>query len=148
MHWDAGQDGMITGLVSYHDNYREDRRWRFYHGSTDLRCVQGNWSGYKNSWDGWLSFSCPDRSVLNGVQSTHDNHREDRRWKFKCCRLPDYVVVARNGYTGYVNSWDGRMAWSCPRVNEAVVGVYSKHNNHREDRRWKFQCGQILKKDQ
>ena len=143
MLWDAGQDGMITGFDSYHNHHREDRRWKFYFGSTDLRCVQGNWSGYKNSWDGDLSFSCPDRAVLNGVTSTHDNGREDRRWKFRCCELPDNVSVDRHGYSDYTH-YDDPIAWFCPKSNEAVVALTSYHSNDNEDRRWRFKCGEII----
>ena len=142
MLWDAGQDGMITGFESYHDNHREDRRWRFYSGVTHLTCDQGGWSGYKNSWDGKLSFSCPDRWVLNGVYSKHDNGKEDRRWKFKCCELPDNVFVKRHAYTKYTN-YDDHITWFCPKSNEAVVALTSYHSNGREDRRWRFKCGEI-----
>ena len=144
LHWDAGKNGMITGFDSYHDNHREDRRWRFYSGVTHLTCDQGGWSGYKNSWDGKLSFSCPDRWVLNGVYSKHDNGKEDRRWKFKCCQLPNTVTVTRHAYSDYINNWDERMTWFCPEINQAVVSLWSEHSNHREDRRWKVQCGEIL----
>ena len=138
---------MKTGFDSYHDNHREDRKWRFYHASTKLRCklTEWSWTTQKNSWDCKLSFSCPDRSVLNGVLSVHDNHTEDRRWQFRCCTLPDTVIVKRRGYTKYINGFDGRIAWFCPRSNEAVVALTSYHDNHFEDRRWKFECGAILK---
>lgn len=145
--WDAGQNKMITGFHSYHNNHREDRRWQFYYGSTApaLGCQQRYWSGDINGWDSKLSFSCPDRSVLNGVMSSHHNYKEDRRWRFRCCELPNTVYVKRHGYSGYINNWDGPMDWICPQSNAAVVGLYSYHDNHREDRRWKIQCGEILK---
>lgn len=142
MHWDAGRDGMITGFNSNHDNGKEDRRWRFYHGSTDLPCVQGHWSGYKNNWDGELSFSCPNRAVLNGVTSIHDNGRDDRRWKFRCCELPNTVSVVPTGYGEYTD-YDNPIDWYCPRATQAIVALKSYHNNYKEDRRWTFACGEI-----
>ena len=38
--------------------------------------------GWKNDWDGRLSFSCPSGQHISWVQSEHDNKREDRRWDF------------------------------------------------------------------
>jgi len=145
LQWGAGHNGMITGFASYHDNHREDRRWRFYHGSTALRCDQTAWSGYENSWDGKLEFSCPDRAVLNGVYSYHNNHREDRRWKFKCCRFPNNVVVRRSNRWAMMNNYDDPMDWFCPNSNQAVVALYSVHSNRYEDRAWWAKCGEIVK---
>ncbi len=42
----------------------------------------------------------------------------------------------------FVNDWDGRMDFRCPK-NYAVSGMYSEHNNKKEDRRWKFRCSRI-----
>lgn len=39
--------------------------------------------------------------------------------------------------TGYVNSMDGILDWTCPD-GSVMVGAYSYHNNGTEDRRWRF----------
>jgi len=145
LSWDAGQNGMITGFQSYHRNEREDRRWKFYHGYTNLKCYQGTWSDYINKWDASFSFSCPFRSVLNGVFSDNDDYYQDRRWKFKCCKLPKNAVVVQRHFSGYMNDWDKDLDFVCHKSNEAIIAVSSYHDNYREDRRWKFQCGAILK---
>jgi hypothetical protein len=81
----------ITAWSSYHDSGKEDRRYRFRCGkysNTDSTnendCV---WTPYVNDWDARLDYTCGDGQGLNGVESYHDNHTEDRRFKFRCCRL-------------------------------------------------------------
>ena len=46
-----------------------------------------SWTGYVNGWDAQYSYNCPNGKVLLGVSSYHDNHKEDRRFKFNCCLL-------------------------------------------------------------
>jgi len=146
LEFDAGREGMITGLYSVHDNGREDRRWKFMYGSaSEVDCYEQRWTDWRNSWDGVLSYTCPTNQVLHGIESYHDNGKEDRRWKFQCCRVSSGVSVKRKGWTGYVNDWDGQLSYRCPAADQAIIGLYSEHSNHREDRRWKVRCGQLTK---
>uniref|UniRef100_A0A8C4X1U0 Si:dkey-14d8.7 n=2 Tax=Eptatretus burgeri TaxID=7764 RepID=A0A8C4X1U0_EPTBU len=79
---------VISGLHSYHDNKREDRRWRF-------RCCKQEgvnlhsckWTGYLNNWDMPLTWSTSSNEFLAGVNSIHNNLKEDRRWKFLSCEM-------------------------------------------------------------
>jgi len=143
---DGGVNGMITGLSSIHNNHSEDRRWKFFSGSAPgLGCSEQRWSGWINAWDKSLYYVCPSNQVLHGIQSYHDNHREDRRWKFQCCRVSSGVSVVRSKWTWYLNEWDGELEYQCPRHDQAIVGMYSYHSNTREDRRWRVQCGVIRK---
>lgn len=41
--------------------------------------------------------------------------------------------------TGYVNSWDGVMNYQCPS-GQVMSGMYSVHDNGREDRQFRFYC--------
>jgi len=41
--------------------------------------------------------------------------------------------------TPFVNDWDHEVDFSCPD-GMFIVGVYSMHHNHYEDRRFKFRC--------
>lgn len=41
--------------------------------------------------------------------------------------------------TGYVNGWDGVMNYQCPG-NSVMSGMYSVHDNGKEDRIFKFIC--------
>jgi len=141
---DAGVNGMITGIYSVHDNGKEDRRWKFLYGSAPgLDCYEQSWTSWKNNWDQYLSYSCPSNQVLHGVQSYHSNHKEDRRWKFQCCRLSSGVSVHRGPWTGYLNNWDGELHHQCPAANQAIIGLSSYHDNKKEDRRWKVRCGEL-----
>jgi len=79
----------LSTVYSYHDNYREDRRWKF--GccvvSSNAYLQRLGWTNWVNNWDARLDFRCQDDEVLVGLKSYHDNHREDRRWRFQCSRL-------------------------------------------------------------
>ncbi|KAK3740219.1 hypothetical protein RRG08_054241 [Elysia crispata] len=37
------------------------------------------------------------------------------------------------------NEWDGELSFECPS-GEVLTSVYSVHDNHREDRRWRLGC--------
>ncbi|XP_075712005.1 hemagglutinin/amebocyte aggregation factor-like [Rhinoderma darwinii] len=78
---------VLSGMASYHQNIEEDRRWRYLccQGETT---VQQNcrWSGYVNDFDNYLRWDAPSNYHLVGVQSYHDNSREDRRWNYYSCQ--------------------------------------------------------------
>jgi len=144
LEFDAGVDGMITGLYSVHNNYREDRRWKFMYGSAKgLDCHEQTWTDWMNSWDEILYFICPPDQVLHGIESFHANSKEDRRWKFQCCRVSSGVSVQSKGWSEYVNDWDKELSYRCPASDQAIVGVSSYHDNYTEDRRWKVLCGEL-----
>jgi len=143
-HWSAGSNRMFTGFRSYHDNHREDRRWQVKYGSASgVSCSPGGLSNWQNDFDQPLSFTCPSQQVLNGFNSYHDNHREDRRWEFRCCVI--FGAQLKNAaWTGYLNSWDNDLDYRCPST-KVMNGVYSYHDNNREDRRWKVKCVDLVK---
>ena len=98
-------------------------------------------SGYDNAWDGDLNFECADDYAVTYMRSVHDNHREDRLFDFECSRVvySDDYPLNRCFWTGFENEFDQELSYVCP-TNYVLTGLYSTHNNHREDRRWKFQC--------
>ena len=73
----CGRDEYLRGVESYHSNYHEDRRWRFYcchsPGYITKSCEI---TGYTNSWDGPMNFQARSGGVITGVFSYHDNYRE------------------------------------------------------------------------
>ncbi|KAJ8315168.1 hypothetical protein KUTeg_007318, partial [Tegillarca granosa] len=82
----AGQS--ISRIMSVHDNGHEDRRWSFecrQNPGTTGKCF---WSGYVNSYDQLLEYHCPDSHFVHGVESIHDNGKEDRKFSFYCCEAP------------------------------------------------------------
>jgi len=141
----AGTNRMITGFFSYHDNHREDRRWIVKYGSASgVGCSAQGWSNWQNDFDQSMTFTCPSQQVLNGFNSYHDNHREDRRWEFRCCKVSGAVLKNAAWNSDYQNWWDGNLDYRCPSTM-VISGVTSYHDNGREDRRWKFQCVDLLK---
>merc|ERR1711951_128362 len=79
----------IRKLQSIHDNHREDRLWQADCGdvagvTADQNCA---WTGNVNGWDEMLTYNCPSGKVITGMDSVHNNGREDRLFKFRCCGL-------------------------------------------------------------
>ncbi|XP_074649189.1 uncharacterized protein LOC141904499 [Tubulanus polymorphus] len=124
----------IQWFKSRHDNGREDRLF-------DMNCRPGyvgtdcSWTGYLNDWDKLVNFVCPHNGIVTGFHSYHDNHREDRRWKLRCCK------VARPGqscyWSGWLADWDQEIDYSFPN-GMAMTGMKSIHDNGREDRLFEF----------
>ncbi|NP_001106323.1 uncharacterized protein LOC100127280 precursor [Xenopus laevis] len=126
----------IGFIISKHNNRREDRVWNFTCQYTLYQPHFCNWTDYINDFDQELNFTCPLGSVVSGIQSYHDNKKEDRRWKFLCCQ--GEVAVAQNCTWGdYVNDFDECLTWKSP-PNHHLVGAFSYHDNGKEDRRWKY----------
>ncbi|XP_012946370.1 dermatopontin-like [Aplysia californica] len=125
----------VTSVHSVHDNRREDRRWQLGCGGNEAS-GSCRWSVYANSWDGPLHHLCPHNMVVAGVSSYHNNRKEDRLFKFRCCALAGKTIT--NCYlTNWVNYWDAPMNFQVP-PGRAITGAHSVHDNRREDRRWKF----------
>ncbi|KAM3913882.1 hemagglutinin/amebocyte aggregation factor-like [Leptodactylus fuscus] len=126
----------INLIFSIHDNKREDRIWDFGCQNTFNNPGSCSWTGYVNDFDQEFTYTCPFGTVLSGMDSYHDNGREDRRWRFLCCQ--GETAVQRNcQWSGYINDFDGYLRWDAP-PNHYLVGAHSYHDNHREDRRWNY----------
>ncbi|XP_069823590.1 hemagglutinin/amebocyte aggregation factor-like [Dendropsophus ebraccatus] len=126
----------ILLISSKHDNRHEDRVWDFT--CKDTFNGHGNcyWSDYVNDFDLPFDYTCPFGSVLSGVNSYHDNRREDRRFKFYCCS--GNVAINRHcQWSGYMNDFDGLLTWVTPS-DHYLAGISSYHDNRREDRRFRF----------
>ncbi|XP_059159174.1 dermatopontin-like [Physella acuta] len=125
----------ISYVSSVHNNHYEDRRWEFHCrsvGSTGA-CED---SGYVNEFDQQLTYVCPLNKAITGVASYHDNHYEDRRFRFQCCSVNDRNLTGCY-ITGDVNTWDGKLTLFVPD-GKVVNGAFSTHNNYYEDRLWRF----------
>ena len=73
----CNDDGYVAGVRSVHDNHHEDRVWEFYCCKTTQHSLKRcGLSGFQNDYDGPLSFPIRDGSVISGVYSVHDNHKE------------------------------------------------------------------------
>jgi len=146
LNWGIGKTQMIHGFFSRHDNHREDRLWAMYTAWADgVTCTPQGVTGYVNGWDQEFTFQCQANQALNGVISVHDNHKEDRRWRFQCCALSSNAYLKFGGWSGWRNDWDQELNFRCKNT-EVVVGVHSYHDNGREDRRWEYRCGELMTK--
>ncbi|GFR85940.1 hemagglutinin/amebocyte aggregation factor [Elysia marginata] len=142
VNFECPEDQVITSVYSVHDNHREDRRWKFGCGPTpgNAKPRQCEWTeDYVNDWDLPVMFMCPANYMIAGVASVHDNRREDRRMKVKCCRRPGYKAQSCE-ITDWLNNWDAPLDYAVPS-GKVLVGWMSVHDNGREDRRHKMvQC--------
>ena len=126
-----GLQGMYK-VSSVHNNHHEGRV-----GTWECRDVVSSGSitgcaqtGYVNEWDLPMDFMCPPNKFVTGVESYHDNGREDRRWKFTCCAVSNRITTSCHK-TGYVNSFDGPMNFVADQ-GEVITGVNSYHDNGKE----------------
>ncbi|XP_005113046.2 dermatopontin [Aplysia californica] len=141
-HFQCPKGQYVTSVHSIHDNGKEDRRWELKCGGEWVteNCV---WSTHANSWDSQLYFLCPNNMVVTGMDSYHNNHKEDRLFKFRCCGIGGIGKFPRNcRMTDWVNYWDGPMNFQLSK-GKVITGAYSVHDNHKEDRRWRFQVCEI-----
>ncbi|XP_078323804.1 hemagglutinin/amebocyte aggregation factor-like isoform X2 [Crassostrea virginica] len=131
------QHQTITRVVSHHDNHREDRVFDFQcSGKNEITSESCYWTEYVNDFDQPLVFQCPHGGVLDGVSSYHDNHREDRRFKFYCCEKPG-MCLYNCYYSGFVNRYDADLDYTVPD-GHVMRGWTSVHDNHHEDRIFDF----------
>ena len=120
-------------VSSNHHNYYEDRIWRF-----ECRKVADKLRGqpscsttdYVNNFDEEMSFSCGSNKYIQGVYSYHNNHYEDRRWKFTCCSIPDHPSSSCR-LTSFLNEFDTDIDFEAGR-DELITGIFSVHSNHAE----------------
>jgi len=142
----CGANKAVNGIYSVHDNSKEDRRFKMSccdisdGGKFSITNVYT--TGYVNEVDGEMNFRCGYMEVMVGLESYHNNGNEDRRFKFFCGRVvprDDAETVLRSfaSWSGYLNSWDGVLSYTSSG-NELIVGFQSRHDNGREDRRWKI----------
>jgi len=138
INWAANGHTFISGLRSFHNNHYEDRQ--FSPLLTNVRSTQArkHWSGWVNNMDAYFAYSCPTNYVMSGFISYHNNHYEDRRWRFQCAHFHG-LGVRNGGWPGWQTSWDRPFALGCG--HRPAVGFSSYHHNHYEDRRWRIQCG-------
>ncbi|XP_035826016.1 hemagglutinin/amebocyte aggregation factor [Aplysia californica] len=88
MEFQCHNDYIIAGISSYHDNGKEDRRFKFQcckPGSLVAHAC--SYTAYINTYDHVLQYRVPDGYAIRGVNSIHDNGKEDRIFKFDICKL-------------------------------------------------------------
>ncbi|KAM5169885.1 hemagglutinin/amebocyte aggregation factor-like [Mantella aurantiaca] len=129
-------------IISIHDNKREDRVWDFQCQDTFSNTDSCYWTEYINDFDEEFTFICPFGSVMSGLESYHSNSKEDRRWKFHCCK-GEKLATHNCKWSNYVNEFDDYLRWDAP-PKTYLTGAHSYHDNKREDRRWKFHSCEVF----
>ena len=142
-------------------------------GATQVRGAS-RWLEY-NSWDGVQDQLCDSDEFMTGLDSYHDNGREDRRYRIRCTKVksdakiednPDIIqypwpgnpslgeklaepglmvyqnVQSLRKHYPWANTWDEHFTFTCD-AGAALVGMYSVHANGPEDRQFSFKCGQM-----
>lgn len=138
-------EGMV-GIRSAHDNHKEDRVFGYQCGKPDgpASFPEEQWSAVVNHGDHKVDYTCPNNGVLAGMLATYSGVHHDRNFQFLCRRQAG-VVVTDVVTTSYMNGWDGKFKYLCP-WGKVLVGMYSEHSNHHEDRRYKARCGTVRAK--
>ena len=90
---DCNKGEGIYKIQSEFRGYYNDRRWNFecrkvVQNNAQVTCTQTK--SYVNDFNGPIEFSCGENQYIAGVESYHDNSKEDRRWKFTCCSALNY----------------------------------------------------------
>ncbi|KAK0046707.1 dermatopontin [Biomphalaria pfeifferi] len=126
---------ILMYLSSIHDNAREDRIWEMYCRTAKFKdyCIQ---SDYVNDFDATFNYTCPGNKVLTGISSYHENTREDRRFRFVCCRASDKLVRDCRS-TDFVNDFDQKLTLFVPE-GQAIKSIYSVNDESKSDRQFKF----------
>ena len=58
----------------------------YFQGTLEIEKHSCAWTGYKNNWDGGLTYTVAPDWMVNGFASVHDNGKEDRRFKYQICK--------------------------------------------------------------
>lgn len=138
LSWHVPNGYALVGVYSYHDNHREDRRYGFKYDR-----IKGRTYFYdrKNlpitGWDSSFTQACPRNYIMTYINSWHSNYREDRRFNFRCSRVPS-AYTTDCYWTNYVNYFDEYSSFYARPTDYVITGISSYHNNHREDRRFRF----------
>jgi len=144
LDWSVGKDGMIIGMHSQHSNSKEDRVYGFHYATHPrVTCEPQAWSAERNTWNAVMSYTCHKNQALNGVKSYHSDHHEDRIWRFRCCDLSSNNYLEHEEFTYYVNKYDKSFDFRC-KEGRVMVGLYSQHSDHNEDRKWRVKCAKLF----
>merc|ERR1712187_474848 len=111
-------------------------------GKTVVPFVQGSWTVWLNGWDAVFNYRCPNGGAVSGLESKHDNGKEDRLFQVRCSEPQTHLISyeSERAQGGWKNDWDGPMNWQCTGMVAGVSYMHSEHSNEKEDRRWKYGC--------
>jgi len=96
MHYICPGNDVIVGAHSYHDNGREDRRWKYKCCEVVAKTSNCRWSNWINGWDARMDKQLSHGEVIRGFYSVHDNGREDRVWRVLTCKMANCKAKKMN----------------------------------------------------
>eukprot|EP01084_Bolivina_argentea_P066733 121668_1 len=105
---------------------------------TPMNCKQDAY--YVNDWDSSHDNYQANFFVSGVVDSVHNNHHEDRRWKWKYC-APNSLPNINNEALS-ATPLDGEWFKQCAG-NSGITRLQSNYDNDKEDRPWTITCGQL-----
>ena len=102
------------------------------------------WTTSENNLDGKINWEKKDGKywILIGFKSVHNNHYDDRKYKFFWARN-NHLKVDETTVGKWVraNNYDRKMNVQLLE-NQAIVAVKSHHDNHYEDRVWSYKIAE------
>ena len=106
-----------------------------------MTCVSGVTSSTPcNQFDQGHDFVCPSGKPIVSVSGHHNNWKEDRIYCYGCQTASRSTTDCYD--TGYVNEFDATLNTQCA-PNYYLSGVWSYHDNGKEDRRFAFRCCKV-----
>ncbi|EGD80936.1 hypothetical protein PTSG_01519 [Salpingoeca rosetta] len=145
----------LAGALSKFHGHYSDRLWIWTcRQATDAvlsNCQRGD---YVNNWDEQFKFIASDNRVITGVNSYHDNNKEDRRFRFTTCRVdcsPFYeqhdtgcvpTELKPSPSPSYDEHFQQTFFVTCHN-NQGLVRVRSDYDEGQGDRKWRFQCAPV-----
>merc|ERR1711892_61225 len=142
LYFECPEGSAISHIQSIHDNSHEDRIWGFECAVVENLFDSCAWTGYVNNFDETFVYECTaGAGIITGMESEHDNRKEDRRWSYKCCEA---VATCYHDchFTPYINDLDQPMDYTV-QDGYMIAGVESEHDNHSEDRKWRLQLCKV-----
>ena len=116
----------ITRVASYYIPAQTDRVWTFEcepfppsNPDVSWECTDFS-DDFVHKAEEAMSFQCLGNHFLTGAMSSYSGG--DRRWRFKCCRVPG-KVTANCLLTGYLNDWFTSVYFY--RANRVITGIFS-----------------------
>jgi len=136
----CGTNEAVVSLRSVHNNGKEDRRWR-----VECAALKGNgatlsgceWTGYTGFDATWTQPSLNEYRIIAGVESHHDNGSEDRKFRFRHCKVNGVDTPKHSNDGSWQNSHDKKLSVKLAGT-QFFAQWTSAHSNGAEDRRFKF----------
>ena len=142
--WERGCGGnaALSRAQSHWSSTTNDRQWTFRCTplTSNYRMIDCQWTEYVNEWEGIMNYNCPNDGLLRTVQSIHDNTKEDRRFRFECCRVIEnsysYPAMTSIKDINFVAAW--QHTFDNRQNAYFLCGQESEHSNQYEDRAFKW----------